>query len=999
MGVRGLFKRLKGYSSDVVVRDIRGKRHFRFDASWAIHSVTGRHQYNILTRNDWSGFCTEMRGLATYMQQKCGQHHLSVCLDGIRPKGKLRTSKPPSSLAQLHGHYKDNLPYSPVQRRAHKHARKKGRKSRKGGAATSDTLGSTYSPLYLAYQHALDSKSECQKLVHQQSIDAAGYTSTMFRGLGVPTTMAIAEVDAQLPFDQHQGHADTEVVAMRDTDPIVQQRGTRHLMTAPSIKSGHMEHYRTANLRGGVAGFPVPGGDDNGLDDLVEMHGFEALQLYACVENNDYNLDRLPGIGHTKAVEALLVCCGQKPGWNDSDASRTALLEDVSKHLCQHHPKLEAACKAALAIQLGPKGLPAKAAKQPVLHTLECARLMLCCQPVYDRLTKAVVHATDPFKMGFKTISASQAQELTGMNEWSSTAHLVDLEAWVAGRVNPVTKQPWALDVAALAGTGAPTVAETVMPEAASEVMPELFTSKTVGELKKWLRERNMLSSDMNTKALLLLGVEGVHELGLGDVKPNSVAKLHADRLARDRAAWETVVRAREQGFSVDPHEANTARMVPELDPKLIKDFVASRGANTQRNDELSSTRNVDNVCMLVEPPRKGHTHVRKAHVVGRVGASCPAAHASTLSKQRDQERKGHGGRDVYVSLCIMGANRNGQGGQVVAIEAGCCLLPEALVKGDGSASSVGQAMKKAKSRVCRCPTSCVHITALLKTLAEVGAVGVDKPCAWGRSHNNAYQKDKPVSTLPLRGSAHPVAIEKVAHRLLKRQGQPVPQPQAKYDGAVHVWPTSIPSSKLAEIDKGVHRSKRYRPAFEAYMNHKKMALDARDRTMGGKTKSKASAYPLKMKQLLDNMCECAWSPEKQQWDARCELCKALVACLVYDKGLTKVVQFRKAGARVSVPSKKAGGQHAFDPDTNLNDRNQAIVRVLIERINEEMRKCSGFHSEREVHQMHAASDEAQVVRGWCNQRRTLHNLGMRTNTHAKHNRAEFTDDEDTDAD
>ena len=72
---------------------------------------------------------------------------------------------------------------------------------------------------------------------------------------------------------------------------------------------------------------------------------------------------------------------------------------------------------------------------------------------------------------------------------------------------------------------------------------------------------------------------------------------------------------------------------------------------------------------------------------------------------------------------------------------------------------------------------------------------------------------------------------------------------------------------------------------------------------------------------------------------------------------------------------------------------------MLIERINEEMRKFSGFHSQREVYQIHAASNEAQIVRGWCNQRRTLHNLGMRTNTHAKHNRAEFTDDEDTDTD
>ena len=74
------------------------------------------------------------------------------------------------------------------------------------------------------------------------------------------------------------------------------------------------------------------------------------------------------------------------------------------------------------------------------------------------------------------------------------------------------------------------------------------------------------------------------------------------------------------------------------------------------------------------------------------------------------------------------------------------------------------------------------------------------------------------------------------------------------------------------------------------------------------------------------------------------------------------------------------------------------LCRVMVERTNEELRKHDGFNGQRSPFHIHLSSCEAQVARGFANQRRTLHNLGLRTDHAEKHGRCEFTDDEDADA-
>jgi len=351
MGVAGLFKDLLAYSSDVVVLDHRGRRTFRFDASWIIHQVVNAHYYEVIVLGDWTGYRKDVTALLMLIKKRYGAGKVSFCFDGLRLPGKLRnTVKTPFAL-EITRLFRKYQPYSCVAR-AHNNAAKTRVQSTQPSPVTRVTRATRATPamrqaahaakldlepygaLHTKYMDGIGSDRDCRKLVHQESIAAAGHTKAVMDELELKATMAITEVDATLPYDQINGDRDSNVIVMRDTDPIVQQTGCLHLFTAAHLRSGHMQHYRKSNLHGGVAGFPIPGHGDTVLSDIVEGHGFHAVQVYSYIQNNDYNKDRLPGIGGTRAAEAVMVCCTANPGWDASHASRTALLRNIATHLC-----------------------------------------------------------------------------------------------------------------------------------------------------------------------------------------------------------------------------------------------------------------------------------------------------------------------------------------------------------------------------------------------------------------------------------------------------------------------------------------------------------------------------------------------------------------------------------------------------------------------------------------------------------------------------------------
>ena len=184
----------------------------------------------------------------------------------------------------------------------------------------------------------------------------------------------------------------------------------------------------------------------------------------------------------------------------------------------------------------------------------------------------------------------------------------------------------------------------------------------------------------------------------------------------------------------------------------------------------------------------------------------------------------------------------------------------------------------------------------------------------------------------------------------------------------------------------------------KAYYALKRRGLDRRDNANRKKLKSKAAGYPLKVEVLFRHPCECEWNSATQLWEVRCTCCKELIGTYVYDRGFTLVSDFHRLGHKVCLPNKKAKGQVAFDAQESRESRAQAIVRVHIERLNEELRKADAFNGLRDVSSIPMCSDEAQIARGFCNQRRVNHNHGLRSGKGAQMTDNEASSSEDGDA-
>ena len=123
MGVAGLFKDLLAYSSDVVVLDHRGKRTFRFDASWIIHQVVNAHYYEVIVLGDWTGYRKDVTALLMLIKKRYGAGKVSFCFDGLRLPGKLRNTAKTPFVLEVTRLFRKHQPHSCVARAHNKAAR------------------------------------------------------------------------------------------------------------------------------------------------------------------------------------------------------------------------------------------------------------------------------------------------------------------------------------------------------------------------------------------------------------------------------------------------------------------------------------------------------------------------------------------------------------------------------------------------------------------------------------------------------------------------------------------------------------------------------------------------------------------------------------------------------------------------------------------------------------------------------------------------------------
>lgn len=360
----------------------------------------------------------------------------------------------------------------------------------------------------------------------------------------------------------------------------------------------------------------------------------------------------------------------------------------------------------------------------------------------------------------------------------------------------------------------------------------------------------------------------------------------------------------------------------------------------------------------------------------------------STSVENRDSQAKaGHDGRQVLLKFSRFGS-ANGDGGQACSLIDGSCLLPKSML--DDTEKTIKSSTSK--YRPCRSSSSCVHITAVMKALQRANPVGVElsgghRPTS--KSAMEAAQKDQHAEDLVIPGHPEYVPQGNVGARTFTQpagsgqtleedeiddddgDGKPKKKRKISYRAGRRAKMNPFPESKVKTINKGCHdASGPCRQKLESLIALKRENQDDKGSLVG---------RGFKVEAVLEHGCNCTWSPAEGRWLSICDDCKNIKAVCLYDRGLTRVHLFMKAGIAVMVPHRKGSKQVTFSEVSAAQDRSIASERITIERNNVELRHFDGFDSQTTLFGVSLANWDGQVARGLANLKPKLTNWNDRS--------------------
>jgi hypothetical protein len=218
----------------------------------------------------------------------------------------------------------------------------------------------------------------------------------------------------------------------------------------------------------------------------------------------------------------------------------------------------------------------------------------------------------------------------------------------------------------------------------------------------------------------------------------------------------------------------------------------------------------------------------------------------------------------------------------------------------------------------CCCVRALPCAARALQLYARVAAPpGVDGKCKWKqRSTDARYDPNDFAANLPVSG--HPDYMSAAAAREDEDDDDDDGAPDDKQArrGNVDRRRTFMPftSAQLAEIDKGVHASEKYKKAALNMIEVAKeedlkraTAASEGSTTQRPNRQRKVLSRPRKFERVLTRTLgdTCEWSPSKERWLHVCGLCCAIKCHYCYDRGLSKIHLFKDENIKCFVRQKK----------------------------------------------------------------------------------------------
>jgi hypothetical protein len=606
-----------------------------------------------------------------------------------------------------------------------------------------------------------------------------------------------------------------------------------------------------------------------------------------------------------------------------------------------------------------------------VLCAFELSLLMFHSSAVYSDRDHAIVNALPVSSLELATISAGNANELTGVTAFADLDS-DQLRRYAHCELDPRTLKPWEdpsspFVLAKLAGAVPVSVAQVRAPAAVAtqddDTVPADLDRWSIKKCKSWLDQRIRNGTLPKYVKHLRELIRQYYENGLQNHFAADIEAVAKERYTANVEAWKRVDEARVHGVPIAPGDVKLD--APTLPEDWMRWAFDAKAADSARNVEKGMTRYWDDGHLFIGKEERSlelKFSFRRVIWTCTVGRSFPGTRSNSMEKQAALDAAGHAGRVTMLTGLVVGRSK-GAPGRFLGPPEYVCLIPKKFL--DHSKQTI-MSGKGDSYRPCRDALTCVHLATCGAAYMALQPQGVDGPNQWQkqRATNHRLDRDSFADTVPVQG--HP-AYQRGKCDAFAEKGMTDADVVAATRSSRSTF-CPIATAKLNEIDKGP-KSTVYRGPFDTYVAAKKEALKRKHGPDSTLTKR-----PLKVQVIMQEVtdCTCAWSPSTQTWISDCNVCgpgKTYTAAYVYDRGLTQTAEMIRSGLTVMIPSRKGSGQIAFSALTNTSDRYIARERITIERGNLELRYYDGFDCQIPPSMVDLAGREGSCARGLCNLR------------------------------